>query len=159
MPHVTVGDVQVWLDAGKLLIPENDTLPEDQTFADIVFGRIGQVYTTTTWVDATTTPPLIKRIIAMLIAANRYNKIYSEEDDAGNRYANKLEGRAYDMVNMIVSGQIIVLDPSAVPIAGANVPVFYPDDQTGAVEIMNALGEIIGIAGSEDIKFTMAQLW
>lgn len=160
MPHVTVGDVQVWLDAEKLELPDNDPLDEDQTFTDIVFSRVGQIYVTTGWTSATTTPAIIRRIIAMLIAANRYNKIYSEEDDAGNRYANKLEARAYDMIGMIVDGQIVVIDPvGGLPIANENNPVFWPDDTAGAIEIRNALGDLIGIAGSEEIKFTMAETW
>jgi hypothetical protein len=159
MAHVTVGDVQVYLDVNKLALPENDPLEEDQTFADIVFASVGQVYDFSSWTNETTTPALIRRVLAMLIAANRYNKIYSEEDDAGNRYADKIEARALEILASISDGTILLYDASLLPLPETHDPSFYPNDATGASIIYDALGFVVGEAGSEDIKFRMATTW
>lgn len=148
----------MYLDVDLYPIPENDSFPEEQTFADMVFSRLSTAYTTTTWIDSATTPALVRRILAMLIAANRYNKKHAEDDDAGNRYAYKLENRAWELVNMIVSGQALLYDASLL-ISDLIDPKFWPDDTTGALEIYDALGVIVAPAGSEDIKFRMGASW
>jgi hypothetical protein len=156
MAHVSIADVQFYLDKNKLEIDENDQLEDETTYVDIVFSRVSNLYSVSGWTDATTTPSLIKRIIAMLIAASRYNKIYSEEDDAGNRYAGKLEARAYGLIDMIISGQASVLDSSMNPLAETADPKFWPNDVSNASEVMNALGQILAQAGEDDIKVRMS---
>lgn len=156
MAHVTVVEVQTWLDPDKLAIPGNDLLPEDAEIAPTVLGRLAVAYDVTGWDDVATTPAVVRKIIAMLIAANRYNKIYSETDDSGNRYANKLEGIAWDRVNQIVNGQIVIFDAADAIISDTSRPKFYPTDATGRSVIYDALGNVIGAEGSEDSKFNMA---
>lgn len=153
--HVTYLEVQGWLDKDREPIPENDPLSDDAQFATIVLAKISQVMETSTWVDVSTTPPVVRKIISALIAANRYNRIYAEEEDAGNKYANKLENRAWDWVQQIVDGKMVVLDNSGNPILNINDPTYYPTDATGAAIIYDALGNVVGEAGSEDIKFLM----
>ena len=155
MARVTPDDVQVYLDPDLFEIPENDLIPEEQTFADQVFSRVSTAYDVSTWVDAATTPGLVRRILAMLIAANRYNKAHSEDDDAGNRYAYKLENRAWELVNMIVSGQALLYDATLL-ISDVIDPKFWPTDASGASEVLDALGHIVGLEGSDDIKFRMS---
>jgi hypothetical protein len=153
--HVGIAEVQSWLDPGKLLLPNNDPLPEEFNQATIVLARLSQVYNTATWVDAATTPMLVRVIIAIRIAANRYNKSYSEESDAGNKYANKLERMAENLLQDLANGILQLTDAESTN-PSANNPIFYPDDLTGASQIVDAQGFIIGWEGSEDIKFTMA---
>jgi hypothetical protein len=156
MARVTGTDVQVYLDEDLFPIPENDTFPEEPTFADMVFARLGQIYDTSTWLDTATTPSLIRRIIAMLVAANRYNKKHAEDDDAGNRYAYKLENRAWELVNLIMSDQAVLYDASLIELAELNDPRFWPTDATGASNVLDAMGHIVGVQGSDDIKFRMS---
>jgi hypothetical protein len=159
MARITPDDVQVYLDVDTFPIPENDTIPEEPTFADMVFARLGQVYDTTGWTTSSNTPGLVRRILAMLVAANRYNKKHAEDDDAGNRYAFKLENRAWELVQLILSDQAVLYDASLLEIAELNDPKFWPDDTTGAVAIYDALGRLFSEAGSEDIKFRMGASW
>jgi hypothetical protein len=156
MAHVTVAEVQGWLDKDREPIPENDPLDDDVQFSTLVFAKIQQVMNTAGWIDVSTTPPVIRKIIACLVAANRYNRIYAEEEDAGNKYAGKLERLAWGWIQDIIDGKMVVLDNSGVEILNANDPRFYPTDATGAATIYDALGNKIGEPGSEDIKFTMA---
>lgn len=156
MARVTGQDVQTFLDADLYPIRENDTFPEESTFADMVFARLGQVYNTSTWLDTSTTPTLVRRILAMLIAANRYNKKHSEDDDAGNRYANKLEARAWDLIELILNDQAVLYDASLLELAELNDPKFWPTDQTGASDVLDAMGNIVALQGADDIKFRMS---
>ena len=155
MARVTPDDIQVYLDEDLFEIAENDLVPEEQTFADQVFSRVSTAYDVSTWVDAGSTPGLVRRILAMLIAANRYNKAHSEDDDAGNRYAYKLENRAWELVNMIVSGQALLYD-STLLVSDLIDPKFWPTDTTGASDVMDAMGHIVGVQGTDDIKFRMS---
>lgn len=155
MAHVTVTEVQAWLDPAKLPLAPNDPLPEEVNAGAMVLGRLANVYDVTTWVNSTTTPTIVKTIISALVAGARYNKIYSEEEDAGNAYANKLERRAFELLDYIVNGDIAITD-LPVTAVGSFYPLFYPTDSTGASVIYDAVGNIIGWEGSEDIKFTMA---
>lgn len=155
MARVTPDDIQVYLDEDLFEIPENDTVPEEQTFADQVFSRVSTAYDVSTWVNTATTPGLIRRILAMLIAANRYNKQHSEDDDAGNRYAYKLENRAWELVNMVVSGQALLYDATLL-VSDLIDPKFWPTDQTGASDVLDAMGHIVALQGADDIKFRMS---
>jgi hypothetical protein len=156
--HVTIPEVQSWLDAGKIELPTNDTLPEEFNVSTYVLAKLGQIYNVSTWVDTTTTPNLVRVIISAKVAASRYNKLYSEEDDAGNKYANKLEVWAEGIITALLNGTIVLVDyPTPVT---ANDPAYYPNDATGSDVILDALGNVVGIgAGAEDIKFRMGDRW
>jgi hypothetical protein len=153
--HVTVAEVQSWLDHDKLPLAANDPLPEETNASAMVLSRLSNVYNTSTWLDAVTTPLIVRVIISALTASYRYNKIYSEEEDAGNRYAGKLEGRALELLSMLVNGDLTIPEVPPGTVTTFD-PLFWPTDETGAMEIFDALGVQIGWAGSEDIKFTMA---
>jgi hypothetical protein len=156
MARVTSDDVQIYLDEDLFEVPENDTFPEEPTFADMVFARLGQVYDTSTWLTTVTTPALVRRILAMLIAANRYNKKHSEDEDSGNKYAYKLENRAWDLVKLIIDDQAVLYDASLLEIAELNDPKFWPTDTSNASEVRDALGYLFASQGNDDIKFRMS---
>lgn len=154
--HVTVAEVQSWLDQDKLPLAPNDPLPEEANAAAGVLARLANVYPeASTWTDNTNTPALVRVIISALTAAYRYNKIYSEEEDAGNRYAGKLEGRALEMLSMLVNGDVLITDVPVTLITSFD-PLFWPGDLTGATKIYDGQGLLIGWEGSEDIKFHMS---
>jgi hypothetical protein len=152
--HVSIAEVQSWLDAGKLSLAANDPLPEEQNAATMVLARLTPVYpdNVPTWINTATTPLIVRVVISALTASYRYNKIYSEEEDSGNRYASKLEGRALELLSMLVNGDLAITE---VPTIVTFDPLFWPDDTTGALIIYDALGNQIGVEGSEDIRFTM----
>lgn len=156
MAHVTVAEVQSWLDYDKLPLAPNDPLPEEVNAATGVLGRLVNVYPEATdWTTTANTPVIVKVIISALTASYRYNKIYSEEEDAGNRYAGKLEARALELLNMIMIGDLQITDVPVSVITSFD-PIFWPNDTTGASRIYDAQGFMIGWEGSEDVKFTMA---
>ena len=147
MPLIDVDDVQVWLEETKLNLDQGDELLEEPFQSEIVLARLGACeIDTSLWVDIATTPAMIRGIIGMLVAAQRYNKVYSESEDGGNPYADKLQ----EMANVLLMGICMgTLDVTGIPDSPASLnqgtPVFYPMDNTGLLDEDDGAG----------IKFTM----
>ncbi len=137
MPLIDVDDVQPWLEVSKLRLDSDDKLAEEPFQSEFVKSRLASCdIDVTVWIDALTTPTLVKQIIGMLVAAHKYNTYYSETDEAaGNPYANKLEDRAGLLLEGICAGTIDLLDAIDDPATtGFGSVLFYPDDNTGALE-------------------------
>jgi hypothetical protein len=146
MPLIDVDDVQPWLEESKLHLDHGDALTEEPYQSEFVRSRLASCLDVTGWVDKATTPTLIRQIIGMLVAAQRYNRAYSETDeDAGNPYANKLEERAELLLTGICAGSIDLLDVVDSPAtSGFGSPVFYPTDSVGVLEPEEAVSFTMG---------------
>ena len=152
MPLIDVDDVQPWLEVSKLRLDSGDELLEEPFQSELVRSRLASCgMDVTTWIDGDTTPDLVKSIIGMLVAAQRYNTYYSETDEgAGNPYANKLEERAKMLLEGICAGTIDLLDITDDPASsGFGSVLFYPDDTTGALEENK----------EEAVRFTMGKIF
>lgn len=150
MALIDVDDVQPWLEETKLRLDSSEDLIEEPYQSEFVKSRLASCsLNVTTWVDKLTTPFLVKQIIGMLVAAQRYNRYYSETDeDAGNPYANKLEERATLLLDGICAGTINLLDVTDDPATtGSGSIDFYPTDLTG---ILNP---------EEAVRFTMGKVF
>jgi hypothetical protein len=150
MALIDVDDVQPFLEETKLRLNSGDDLPEEPFQSEFVRSRLASCdLDVSTWVDSSTTPTLIKWIIGMLVAAQRYNRFYSETDeDAGNPYANKLEEHAKLLLEGICAGSIDLLDVTDDPAStGFGSIVFYPTDTTGELN------------EEEAVRFTMGKVF
>ncbi len=148
---VTLAQVQQWLEQTKLTLDNVDEeLAESARLR--AFSDMASAYDTSTWVDSSTTPALVRSCISMLIAAWEYMRAYSEED--GTSYGMVLEARALALIESIANGSTELEELPGVGSA-SSIAEFYPDDLTGSSAIYDANGNLIGLAGSEDIKFTM----
>ena len=78
MSRVTISEVQTWLDPTMIKIEEGDLIEEQHLFGESVIGKLSVRFDTSTWVDSTNTPSLVRSCIAMLCAAWRYNILYSK---------------------------------------------------------------------------------
>ena len=152
MALIDVDDVQPWLEVSKLRLDTSDKLAEEPFQSELVRSRLASCdIDVTVWTDTTDTPSLVKSIIGMLVAAQKYNTYYSEtEDAAGNPYANKLEERAQLLLEGICAGTIDLLDIIDDPATtGFGSVLFYPDDMTGALEENE----------EESVRFTMGKIF
>lgn len=150
MALIDVTDVQTWVDANKLRLDHNDDLPEEPFVSQKVMSRLSACgLDVSGWVSRDTTPVLIRGIIGMLVAAQRYNKAYSESDEeAGNPYANKLEERAKMLMDGICMGSVDLLDVDDDPAStGSGSVSFYPTDQVGILD------------KEEGVRFTMGRVF
>jgi hypothetical protein len=150
MALISYDEVQVWLETSKLEVAPSDLLPEEAAASPVVLSRLAVRYDTSTWVNTATTPSLVRKIISMLVAAWRYNAYYSEtSEDGGNPYANKLEERANDLIDGIVSGAISLTDVTDQGPAVEGTIDFYPTDASTAANTEDDAG----------IAFTMGKVF
>lgn len=136
--HITPADVNYWLENTKLTVADPLDAGVEAFATSKVIGRLAGAFETTTWVDPSTTPQLVKQLIAMLYAAATYRKSYSEDlegDGVGLNWAEWLEQSVEGYLNMVFTGEITLTDPE-IDITGTNVglPSFYPTDLSSVTE-------------------------
>lgn len=152
MALIDVDDVQPWLEETQLTLTSDDELTEEPFQSEFVKSKLATCsLDVASWVDENSTPVLVRQIIGMLVAAQRYNKTYSETDEnAGNPYANKLEDRANLLLEGICAGTVDLLDVVDDPFtSGSGSISFYPDDTVGALEENK----------EEAVRFTMGKVF
>lgn len=97
-------------------------------------GGVFQPTTIATWVDPATTPPIIRRIAGMFIAAKWYASQYSEDSTTVPAYAQWLYQEAIAQLAAIRSGSITVEDSDGVILTGETATMnsnsFWPNDST-----------------------------
>jgi hypothetical protein len=132
--RVTVRELNAWVERTKMNF--STPLPQDQSdlleqIEEEVLARINtSAYDTTTWIDETSTPRLVRVAIAKKFVAWAYRRQYSEDlGDNDASYAAQIEANADTIINGIVDGSIEI--PSE-PATNAGSPVFYPTDESSA---------------------------
>jgi len=151
MPHVTPDDLNAFADGRKITFNDIDVGLEE-TLSTQVLARISQVYDTSTWVDETTTPPLIKSIIAMQYVGWYFERTYSEDANISN-YGTMLIAESNTLTDGLANGQIDIPGLPTGINTGLTQPSFYPDDNSSASETTYddmSLGPA---------KFSMGMVW
>jgi hypothetical protein len=153
MARVTLGDVQAWLDPVNFNLDDDDTLPEAEQVTSIVFGFIGGSYDTTVWTEPEDTPPLIRTIISGLVAARKYQARYSETEDGGNAYADRIERQLMKLLDQIAEGVVVI--PGVDGSGGTDItqPAYWPDNSTGRSDLLDDLGRKLLPAGAQSRSF------
>lgn len=127
MPHITVTEAQGWLESTKLTLSELDSELETSVASQIL-GQLAAGFDVSTWASPTTTPTLVRKILAMYYASWVYDKSYSEDPD-GAQYSLRLRARADALIAGILGGSIVLTDltdPGQDQQLGQ--PAFYPTD-------------------------------
>lgn len=128
MARITLLEAKAWAEATKFTIVDITSSPNVDLLLEIeeeVIARVSSAYDTTTWVDATTTPKLVRVAIAKKFICWAYRRQYSESitgNDAS--YAALLDANAELIIQGIVDGSIEI--PGITVIVG--LPAFYPTD-------------------------------
>lgn len=130
MARITPTDAQGWADSVKLDLSPLDAALVSQLETEII-ARLSSVYDTSTWLDDSTTPSLVKVIIAKTYVSWIYDRAYSENQNEGNDYAALLRLNAEMLITGLVEGTIDI--PGVTPI-GSGTPGFYPNDASSAME-------------------------
>lgn len=157
MSYLDAADIQPWLNKTKFTITTVDVTHE-QTIVNFVFGKLSQRYDTSTWLDAASTPELIKNLLSMLVASAHLRRAVSEEDGL-TKYADWLEYRATKVCDDIVAGSIDIpgVDPDSTSSLGGS-SVFFPTDT--ATTLWEEDHEFDGSSlaeGAAPMVFTMGQ--
>lgn len=149
--HITADEANAWADKVKLNLGELDGELENAQAVQVL-GRISQAYTVSGWVDTTTTPSLIRKIIAMLYTGWYFQRTYSEDQDVST-YGVMLIGQAETLIDGIIDGSIGLVDALPGIDLGGSVPVFYPSDES------SALVPTIDDSSLGPAKFSMGKVW
>lgn len=130
MVRITVEEVRGWVETSKLNPTDLDLnfLPQLETE---ILAKLGTVYDTTTWLDATTTPAIVRVIITKLYAGWIYDRAYSENQSETNPYAAMLKENAGMLIQGLIDGTIEI---PGVPATSSPDPSFYPNDASSAME-------------------------
>lgn len=126
---ITPQDAQGWAEETKLTLSSLD-LSLLESIQSEVLARLSGAYDTTTWISPTTTPSIVKVIIAKTYVAWFYDRQYSENQDQGNQYAAMLRANAEMLITGLLDGTINI---PGVTTATGN-PAFYPNDVSSAME-------------------------
>ncbi len=149
--HITIAQAKAWADGVKLDVTSLDAELELQE-SNEVLGELSSAFTVTTWIDATTTPPLVQKIIAMKYVGWLFQRIYSEDSDIST-YGMLLLAESDKLIDGLVNGSLTI---PGLPIGidlGLSGPVFYPTDASTALEASSDDSSL----GRE--KFTMGVIW
>lgn len=131
MARVTLTEVQAWLESSKLPITSLDAellahLEEE------VITQLATVYDTSGWTSNLNTPKLVRTAISKYYASWYIDKAYSENQDEGNDYAQRLQENADMLIAALVGGQVVI--PEVPAPSNPRTPSYYPNDASSALE-------------------------
>jgi hypothetical protein len=133
MARITQDEANAWAEKTKLeptLIFNVKNLALLEQLEEEILARITPAYDPTLWVDATTTPRLVRVAIAKTYVAWAYRRAYSEDiSDADAMYAALLQANAETIIQGLIDG---VIEIPGEPTTNAGSPVFYPTDDSSA---------------------------
>lgn len=145
MSYITVESANAWLEKTKLSLTVLDSELE-ASISSQVLAEIAQIYDVSSWLNTSTTPSLVSKIIAMKYAAWYIQRTYSE-DLPSNDYAELLLAEADRLIQGITSEALILSDTNITIVPSAALvgegPSFYPNDA----------------AIDDDPRFTMGSIW
>lgn len=133
MALITLTDAKAWTESTKVGDEFNslDADLERQVRA-LVLARLAARFDITAWVDSTSTPRLVRTIVAMYYVSFLYDRVYSTDDEL-NAYAELLRRLADQNIDALVAGLIdLDDDPNNDDVTFGN-PAFYPNDASSAL--------------------------
>jgi hypothetical protein len=130
MSRITVQNARGWVRTSKFGVDELDVDLCDQIETEVL-SRIRSAYDTSTWINETTTPSLVRTAIAKMYVSWLYAKTYSEDEEQVPEYARALQRNAEMLITGIIDGTIELSDATPAD-SGSGRPSFYPDDTSSA---------------------------
>lgn len=121
-PLTALADINTHLaETANFGIPDDATANPFQLDAfNVIMSKLSGVFSQSvldTWVDAASTPGIIRSIAARLIAAKWYmRQVNGDSDIKIPPYSMELYNEAMAMLGEVISGQLAVLDDNGQPI-------------------------------------------
>jgi hypothetical protein len=133
MARITLQEAQAWAEGTKFTLPSltGTNLDLLLQIEEEIVSRVASAFDTSTWVNDTTTPRLVRVAIAKKFVAWAYRRQYSEsitEQDAA--YASLLEENSETIVLGLVDGSIELPGVTS----ATDEPAFYPTDASSLME-------------------------
>lgn len=130
MARISIQQAAAWAEKTKLNITELDTDLLTQ-IEDQVLGMLAGGFDTSTWLDSSSTPPIVQQILSMLYVSWFYNRQYSEDQEHVNVYATLLRAEAESLIVGLLDGSITM---PGQPESTEASPSFYPNDASTAAD-------------------------
>jgi hypothetical protein len=136
MARITAAEAQAWVEGTKFTI-QDPFRPQDlallEQLEEEVLVRIAVAYPDQTlWVDSTTTPRIVRVIIAKMFVVWAYRRQYSEDMAEGDAaFAANLEANAGLLIQGIIDGTIEIPELPGEDVVGV---AFYPTDASSLME-------------------------
>jgi hypothetical protein len=128
--RIESADVQAWCEPTKLTVGVLDDAFDAQIESQII-STLEAGFDVTSWVDPTTTPEIVKSVIAMRYASLLYDRQYSEDSEESNAWAARLDMMASDLIDGMLSGSVTIdgyltaqdhSDPVGFPTDASSIP-------------------------------------
>jgi hypothetical protein len=133
--HITASQVQAWFETTKLTITSLDTNLEAEVSTEVL-GYLTETYAeyVPAWIDASSTPAVVQKVIAMMYAGWAYDRAYSEviSETPGTSYGLTLRTWATALLTDIIRGAVAIAEIE--PNQPAVAPVFYPNDASSTYD-------------------------
>jgi hypothetical protein len=131
MARITLGEAQAWLESTKLTLASLDAELVGQLEEEIL-GILSSTYDVSGWTSSANTPKLVRTAISKMYASYVLDRAYSENQDEGNDYAQRLKENSEMIITGLVEGRIILPEvPVPDTSRGAS---FYPTNASSALE-------------------------
>lgn len=139
MAHMSVGEVQSWLESTKATLTAIDA-PTEAQIAGEVLGRLALTFgdKVPSWIDQTNTPQIVRQIISMFYAGWFYDSRYAEVEtgESNTSYGATLRRWALKLLQDVIDGLVVLVEVG--PDATTGTPVFYPTDQSSTWDAWRA---------------------
>jgi hypothetical protein len=149
MARITVQQAQSWAESTKLPVNALD-VPMLTMIENQVLGTLSAGFDTSTWLDTSTTPPIVQQILAMLYVSWFYNRQYSEDQEHVNVYSTLLRAEAESLIQGLLTGSVLM---PGQPNSTETAPSFYPTDSS------SALTPTTDDTSLGDAKFSMGRIF
>jgi hypothetical protein len=139
--HITLAEAQAWLEGSRVTLGLADTELEASA-SEVVFSQLRGRFDVSPWVDETTTPKLVRTVIAMLHDAWYVQRVHADQDDL-SPYARKLESLAMTLLGGLAGGSIDL--DIVIPRATFSLLAFYPmqaDTDAGTAPRAFSMGSV-----------------
>jgi hypothetical protein len=131
MARINVQEAQAWSESSKLPVSSLDTVLETQV-TNLIFPRLAVAgFPITTWTNESSTPALIRTLIAMYYVAALYDKHYAQEEEESS-YASTLRNLADSNIAGLIAGSVELAEYE-LPVLGGT-PSFFPNDTSSSME-------------------------
>jgi hypothetical protein len=130
--RISLQEAQAWATSDKLTVSALDANLEDG-IAVTVLSKLAVVYATSSWTNSSTTPSIVRKIIAMEYIATYINRAYSN-DESLNEYAAWLFGLAESLILGLTAGTLSIDPDAPIPPVDTSLPTYYPTDASSAQE-------------------------
>jgi hypothetical protein len=129
--RISIEEAQAWSEPTKGTLSDLDAALLIQVEDQVMSMLASSKYDISLWIDAASTPGLVRSIIAMDYVAWLYDRQYSEDSDEGNAWAKMLRATVLANINGILDGTF-TLDGIPVVAEGQGTASFYPNDESSA---------------------------